>query len=90
MSPLPPIVGVAELALRWDVSRAAVSQFLAGCEDFPEGQRTGNTPVWARADVDAWEAAAREAGRRLPGDQKRGPAPGTGGRPPKKRFAPDA
>lgn len=94
MSPLPPVVGVAELAERWGISRAAASQIAADREGFPAsavtpaGRRPRGGPVWAIEDIEAWELAEQAAGRTLPGDRRRGPQPGEGGRPPKPR--PDA
>jgi hypothetical protein len=90
MSPLPPVVGVAELAARWGISRAAASQAVADREGFPasavtpDGLRPRGGPVWAVEDVEAWEAGELRAGRTLPGDRRRGPQPGEGGRPKRK------
>jgi predicted DNA-binding transcriptional regulator AlpA len=55
------LVGNKETATLLGVSRQRLAQLLNEHEDFPEPvARLAATPVWARADVEAW---ARKHGR---------------------------
>jgi prophage regulatory protein len=57
------LIGRAELAAHWGVSRQRIAQLVA-LEDFPAPIGFGNGgPVWLVSDVDAWRAARPGPGR---------------------------
>ena len=58
--PLPPIVGVHEIAAQLGISRQRVLQLAEKAPGFPEGRHIRAGWVWDRAEFEAW---ARETGR---------------------------
>lgn len=57
------LVGRAELAALWGVSRQRVAQLVAA-DDFPDPVgRANNGDVWLLDDCEAWRATRRPAGR---------------------------
>jgi len=58
------LVGVAEVAVMLDTSRAQVSRW-ALREDFPQPvSRLRMGPIWMRADVERWAKHRKPNGRR--------------------------
>jgi hypothetical protein len=76
VAPVPNVLGVAELAMRWGVSRQRADR-ITKQDGFPAGQELTRGTVYSAEDVEAWEAAERQAGRPLPGERPRGYAAGS-------------
>lgn len=69
-----PVMGLAELAGRWGVSRQGA--WLVTTKDgngFPDPMPLQVGNVWFTNDVTAWETQQRDAGKSLPGEKPRGP-----------------
>lgn len=51
----PDVLGIAELTRRWGITRERIWQ-LVRAEKIPPGQLLDSGRVWARADIEAYEA----------------------------------
>lgn len=65
------LVGVAELAARWNISKQAVTNWRRkGLLPAPDVVLNA-TPVWREEDITAWEQSRRDEGKVIPGEEPR-------------------
>jgi hypothetical protein len=75
-----PIVGVAELGYKLEVTRARVSQLVQQA-DFPEGVELRMGKVWWFEDIAAWADAKGRTLRKIPSTWPVAPEGGVKGAP---------